>query len=102
MTKLVDLLRNTIGKEKTDGTWGDRPVPRWVWQVCGFAIGIGLAYAFEVNAFSGTGERNWGPLLTGLAIGAAGSGYHELFDALSGVAKAKHSQAKAAQPPPGQ
>jgi hypothetical protein len=95
VTKLVDFVRNTIGK-KQDGS--ERSIPRWVWQLCGFAFGVGVAYAFGVNAFSGSGGRSWPEtVLTGLAIGAAGSGYHELFDALSGVAKAKHSDSEEAQ-----
>jgi hypothetical protein len=69
VTKLVDFIRNTVGK-KSGGT--ERELPKWLWQVCGFAIGVAVAYLFQVDAF--TGDNRWGQLLTGLAIGAAGSG----------------------------
>jgi hypothetical protein len=90
VTKLVDLVRNTLGKENPAmGGSKDRQTPGWVWQVLAFGFGVVIAFVLGVNAF--TGERAdtaLGTALTGLAIGAAGSGFHEIFDALSGTAKA--------------
>lgn len=88
VTKAVDLVRNTFDK-------GNR-APKWAWQLVAFAFGIlaavmyrqadvsqvpGLPPIFE--GATGTGAY----IIVGLAIGAAASGFHELFDALSGVAK---------------
>jgi hypothetical protein len=88
VTKLVDLTRNTVDKPDK--------LPKWVWQVEAFVLGIILAIAYkqsDVGQVSGlppflaesTGV--WAEVVVGLAIGAVSSGFHELFDALSGVAK---------------
>jgi hypothetical protein len=97
VTKLVDLVRNTFGK-KPDGS--EKNVPKYVWQLCALAFGVMSALLFGINVFeSDFAGRSWasgvaGQVLTGLAIGAAGSGWHEALDALSGVAKAGKASTK--------
>ena len=95
VTKLVDALRNTFGKrEGVDREWFK--TNKWFWQACAFGIGVVIALVFEVNVVPG--EEWLGTILTGLAIGAAGSGYHELFDALSSSAKSSKAAAVAVVP----
>lgn len=87
VTKLVDLTRNTVGKNVTQ---------KWVWNVVAFAYGIGIALLYQqadVSQISGlppilANQTGVGAeIIVGIALGASASGFHELFDALSGVAK---------------
>jgi hypothetical protein len=88
-TKLVDTLRNIFDPAATK-------VPKVVWNLASFVIGIviALAYQADIHALipglppvldnlTGIG----GQVLTGLAIGAVASGWHEFFDLMSSVAK---------------
>ncbi len=85
VTKVVDALRKL---DKDDDK------PKILWQIAAFVVGVIIALGFGVNVFeSDFAGHSWatgisGQLLTGLAIGAAGSGWHEVLDALSGAAKA--------------
>lgn len=89
VTKLVDLVRTALDKQ-------DNPKLKPVWIVLALAFGVAFALVYQADYLSsieglppvfenvtGTGAQ----ILTGLAIGAYASGLHELFDALSGVAK---------------
>jgi len=89
VTKLVDFVRTTFDK-------GDDPRLKPLWIVLAMVFGVALSLLYELDysdAIAGLPER-WASLegtgaqvVTGLAIGAYASGLHELFDALSGVAK---------------
>lgn len=92
VTKAVDFTRNTLDKNDT--------VSKWVWQICAFGYGILAAFLYQQADVSqipglppifqnatGVGAM----VIVGLAIGASASGFHELFDALSGVAKRRGS-----------
>jgi hypothetical protein len=91
VTKLVDLVRNSFDP---DANWN-----RVVWQVLAFGLGVALAFIFGLNAlvaFGSNDVQKWaGELITGLALGAGSSGFHELFDALSSTAKASRAKAAA-------
>lgn len=98
VTKLVDTVRNAIG-----------PKPRVLWNVLTFAFGIGVALLWEVDyhmlihGLPPVLERMsgvWGQVVTGLGIGAVASGWHEFFDLMSSVAKARKAQAGIAPTPP--
>lgn len=87
VTKAVDLVRNLLDPSAVR--------PKATWNVVAFAFGVGYAlitatnYALLVTAvrpevqsvLQGVG----GQILTGLAIGAVASGWHELFSAVSSV-----------------
>jgi hypothetical protein len=77
VTKIVDWLRNMVDP-------GNR-FPKWAWNIASFAGGLVAAYATQLNIYPA--EPFWGLLVTGLAIGAGASGFHELFDLLSSKAK---------------
>jgi hypothetical protein len=85
VTKVVDMLRNAFDKGGT--------APKWIWNVSSLALGMGMAVAWRVNILDNYSSTNsvvqgvFGQILSGLAIGGAASGYHELFDALSSTAK---------------
>jgi protein-S-isoprenylcysteine O-methyltransferase Ste14 len=85
VTKVVDALRKLDKEDKAS---------KAVWQILAFMVGVFIAVGFGVNVFeSDFAGHSWaaglpGQVLTGLAIGAAGSGWHEVLDALSGAAKA--------------
>lgn len=89
VTKLVDFCRNAFG-----------PVPadrKWIWNVLALGLGVAMALAFQLDVLQPYEHNDTavlaGRLLTGLVIGAAGSGWHEALDALSGVAKATKASA---------
>jgi hypothetical protein len=89
VTKLVDFCRNAFG-----------PLPahrKWVWNALALALGVAIGLIFQVNVLEPFAHDDTavvaGRVLTGLAIGAAGSGWHEALDALSGVAKATKASA---------
>jgi len=73
-TKVVDTIRNVAD--------GDDSLPKGIWNVAAFGVGVGVAYLFVAAGFdiSGAGPSTMG---TGLLIGAAASGWHEALDRLS-------------------
>lgn len=87
VTKLVDLVR------KLDTQ--DNPQLKPLWLVLSMVFGVAIAVIWEVNGlqesgFAGESTRLQGvagQVLTGLLVGGFGSGWHELFDALSSSAK---------------
>lgn len=101
-TKVVDLIRNLV-----DG--GDR-APKWVWNVVSFAVGIAIAYGWDVNVLgpvaeaiprlSGSGFLSGlgGDLLTGIVIGGAGGLWHDKFQQWSAAAAASRAVAVPARP----
>lgn len=97
VTKVVDTVRNLLGDAQAK-------VPKVVWNLLALVIGVVIAFAFEINliapiAAALPGLKDWTPssglaeLLSGLAIGAMGSFWHEKMDQWSSIAKA-------ASPPP--
>jgi hypothetical protein len=90
ITKIVDFVRNAFG--------GKVRVPKWVWNFLALGLGVFVALVFQINIFadvSHTHVQGWvGQLLTGLGMGATGSGWHELLDALSSSAKQSAAIAK--------
>lgn len=86
VTKIVDAIR------KFDRD--DDESRKVIWNVLPLLIGVLVAWLFDVNAVDGDGTNPiFGLILTGLAIGASASGWHEAFDAISGVAKKGHETA---------
>jgi len=83
ITKIVDFLRNTFDKEDTG--------PKWLWNILALSLGTLVAFTFEINVFAGGSQTHgevWlGILLTGMGMGASGSAWHEILDALSSNAK---------------
>lgn len=86
-TKVVDLIRNVTGT-----------APKWVWNVVAFAGGLAIAFGWEkdltgaafalVPALAHTHVSAFlGRLLTGIVIGGSAGFWHEVLDALSGIAK---------------
>jgi hypothetical protein len=104
VTKLVDLIRNIVGRnapEEADKTKEDKAKEKrvkWVWNVLAFLLGVAIAFIFDVEPVElpglDIGEVGI-KIATGLAIGAVSSGWHEFFDFLSGAAKRGHGTAKA-------
>jgi hypothetical protein len=93
VTKTVDTLRNL-----TPDT--DR---KWVWNIAAFTIGVAYCLLFGMNlagevafqpAVAGALTGVWGQVLTGLAIGATASFWHEQLDRTS--SRAKEARANAA------
>lgn len=84
VTKVVDLLRNSFDREAK--------VRKWVWNALALVLGVVVAFLCGVNVVSdlaGSSTPTWlGRALTGLGIGALGSGWHELLDVFSSLAKA--------------
>jgi len=85
VTKSVDFLRNAFDKE-------DKYKGSWVWNVAAFAIGAGYCLGFAVNLAATIALRPelatrltgvWGEVLTGLAVGAVASFWHEQMSAAS-------------------
>jgi hypothetical protein len=94
VTKLVDLAR----KFDPGDNW-----PKWIPLILSMAFGIAIALTWQVNTLAeiGVGSTSRlqgiaGQLLTGALVGGFGSGWHEVFDALSSAAKS--SRAKAGLP----
>lgn len=82
VTKVVDFARNAFD---TEGK-----APSWVWNLVAFGVGVGVAYVSELNLLP---KAQFGVIVTGFALGAAASGFHEAFDLLSGKAKEAESNA---------
>jgi hypothetical protein len=94
-TKTVDLLRNILDK---GDTW-----PKYVWNIAAFAVGIALCVGWQhsfvndlfhqVPALSQVNlDGTMGYLLSGIIVGGASGFFHELLDALSGVATTLQSR----------
>ena len=95
VTKLVDLVRKLDTNDSA---------PKYVWILVSMAFGIVIALIWQVDALaelgvapSGRLQGVAGQILTGLLVGGFGSGWHEVFDALSRGAKSARANA-AAQP----
>jgi hypothetical protein len=91
VTTAVDLIRNVV--ESMEPT-----MPKWTWNVLALGLGIGVALSWKINPFDNWGEHGEiqgfsVQFFTGLAMGGASSGWHELFDALSGAAKSAKAAA---------
>lgn len=90
VTKGVDAVRNFVARHLSG--WR---VPKYVWNVLGFAFGIGTAVQTNINLLVGSPIADHASLLTqqiltGLMIGGAAAVGHEGLDWLSGAAKARH------------
>jgi hypothetical protein len=87
ITKVVDLIRNVVG----DFLGG--VLPKATWNLAALGLGVAVAVAWRINILDNYSDPTsvvqgyFGQVLTGLVIGGVSSGYHELFDALSGAAK---------------
>ena len=85
VTKVVDLLRNVLDPQDT--------VPKAWWNIASFGVGAALCCIWQVNLTTlpiDSDLAKWGAfILSGLAIGGIGAGWHELLDALSASAKRK-------------
>lgn len=75
VTKAVDFIRNAADPKAT--------APKWIWNLLAFGFGIVIAYTSSLAIYTGS----WGQVVTGIAIGAAASGFHEVFDFFSAHAK---------------
>jgi hypothetical protein len=84
VTKVVDFVRNLLGAAEPN-------VPKWVWSALALVV---IALSFEINlidpiAAAIPGLNGWSPsstaaeIVTGLAIGAMGSFWHEKLSAWS-------------------
>lgn len=83
VTKAVDFCRNAFDQHNV--------APGWVWNLVAFAFGIAISHLSDLNIAVGLQH---GKILTGLAIGAAASGFHEVFDFFSAKAGAAEAQAE--------
>jgi hypothetical protein len=97
VTKVVDTVRNLLGD-------AEAKVPKVVWNLLALVVGVIVALAFEINLIAPIAEaipglKDWSPsstmaeIISGLAIGAMGSFWHEKMDEWSSIAK------KASPPP---
>lgn len=93
-TKLVDTVRNAIDSNDT--------MPKVTWNVLTFVFGVAIALLLEFNvavplaeAFPGLARNadnltgTLGQIVTGLGIGAVGSGWHEKFSEWSARSKSR-------------
>jgi len=92
VTKAVDLIRNVADK---DDSW-----PKLSWNAASFVLGVGLCVGWQFNfmaplaaaipALKGSSALSGvsGQLLTGIAVGAMASFWHEKLDAWSSAASA--------------
>jgi uncharacterized membrane protein YdcZ (DUF606 family) len=99
VTKLVDLAR------KFDP---DNKAPKMIWIALSMVFGLAIALIWQVDGLAELGVTSTtrlqgvsGQILTGLLVGGFGSGWHEVFDALSSSAKgARAVAAKTSDMPP--
>ena len=91
ITKIVDFVRNAFA-----GGEGSQP-PKWLWNLLALVLGVVVALVFDLNIFAeitdSSGPAWAGQVVTGLGMGATGSGWHEVLDALSGTAKSARAEA---------
>jgi uncharacterized membrane protein YdcZ (DUF606 family) len=85
VTKLVDLIRKADKDNKVNKGW---------WIALAMFLGVLIAVVYEVNVLAELGfdqsdrlQGFFGQVLTGLLVGGFGSGWHEVFDAFSSLAK---------------
>lgn len=89
VTKVVDLIRNLLDKQDT--------YPKYVWNIVAIVVGLAFALGWQLNIVDGitalvpalvntTVNKTAAEILTGLIIGGGAGFFHELLDALSGVA----------------
>jgi hypothetical protein len=87
VTKVVDTIRNLLGTAQAN-------VPKVVWNLVALAVGVLIALGFEINLIAPVaaaipGLKDWSPsstmaeIISGLAIGAMGSFWHEKLAAWS-------------------
>ena len=92
VTKVTDFVRNLLGK-------AEAKVPKWAWNLLALVLGVIIALGFEINLIAPIAAaipalKDWTPdstmaaILSGLAIGAMGSFWHEKMDEWSSRAKA--------------
>jgi hypothetical protein len=101
VTKVVDLIRNLFGTAEPN-------IPRWVWNVLAFVIGVAFCLGWNFNLFeplvaavpalkdSDLGAGSFGEVLTGIAIGGMAGFWHEKLDEWSAIAKVNKANAPAA------
>lgn len=102
VTKAVDMIRNLVGDNGAT-------VPRWVWNVVAFGVGVLLCLGWGFNLVSvlahqvpALAENNrldgvWGQILTGLSIGGMAGFWHEKLDQWSASAKVNKTVAGSPQ-----
>jgi hypothetical protein len=91
VTKSTDAVRNFTAKYT---------LPKWTWNVVPVLIGVGYCLGWQIEvttqfakaipALASSADRFKGvagQVFTGMAAGALAGGWHEVFDALSGIAK---------------
>lgn len=76
VTTVIAMVRDAVDPDSTR-------VPSVVWRVVAFALGIGMALVYAINAFDHLGntstlQQTTGKVLTGLAIGGFSTGWHEV------------------------
>lgn len=76
VTKAVDFVRNAVDP-------GGK-LPKVTWNFAAFLFGEIAAYLGGINMLPAQDAGMW---ITGLALGAASSGFHEVFDFFSSSAK---------------
>lgn len=86
ITKLVDMLRNLIDPDDTK--------PKAWWNISSAVLGVGVCVIWRIDVITGVlGESRLGEwpalILSGLVVGAVGSGWHEGLDWLSSAGKAR-------------
>jgi len=100
VTKSVDLVRNLVDS--------DASMPAVTWNVVAFVIGIAYCLGWQIDlsgqvlalvpAFAAHADRLegvTGQVLSGAIAGGFAGFFHELLDALSGIAKRAHAQSRA-------
>lgn len=94
ITKLVDFVRTAFDPHQA--------APKWLWGALAIVLGAVIAVVFGLNIFDqfsdNATQETFGRILTGVGMGAAGSGWHELLDALSSSAK-KNNPTPTTTPP---
>lgn len=103
VTKAVDAIRNLVGDN------GANTRLRIVWQAAGFVLGVGLCLGWGYNPVSALAhaipalaensrlDGVAGQVLSGLAIGAMSSFWHEKLDQWSSAAKVNKTAAGSPQ-----
>jgi hypothetical protein len=91
VTKVVDFVRNLLGA-------AEKNVPKWVWSLLALVVGVAIALGWEINLLAPVAAaipvlKDWSPsstmaeIISGLAIGAMGSFWHEKLSAWSAQSK---------------
>jgi hypothetical protein len=88
-TKITDFIRNVLDKSDT--------YPKYVWNIVAFVVGIALCVGWQHSFINDLFHQvpalatvnltgNMGYVLSGLIVGGGSGAFHEVLDALSGVA----------------